>query len=367
MKLKQKSIGRGVLFALALAVATASPVRADSFVASSSGEGKGIPYERVKILDIKGDDLLYRTSTGQENSRPLAQVSQITVDGEQAFNDAEIAYLAGDFAKATDGYQRTVRATTKDWLKDRAAQRLVESAAKTGRFDAAVSGYVALVARSPELAARSKPALPEGKSTFLDSAAKEVESAAGDAKLKDQQKVMLLGFLLELHRARGDNRAAGETAERLLKLSAADASNPAAAAALADLKINLASLALDEKNYQKALTEIEQNRAIFNEPAQQAAALYALAEAKSGLAGDTTDEKVLRDLALAYMRVVAFGKDQPNNANVARSLAKTAAILEKLKQPAQARDLYQQVASAYPNSPVAGDAKAAVERLKAAQ
>jgi hypothetical protein len=111
------------------------------------------------------------------------------------------------------------------------------------------------------------------------------------------------------------------------------------------------------------LNEIEQNRAIFNEPAQQAAALYIIAEAKSGLAGDSTDEKALKDLALAYMRVVAFGKDQPNNPNVARSLARTAAILEKLKQPEQARDLYQQVATAYPNSPVANDAKAAAQRL----
>jgi TolA-binding protein len=361
MTFKRQSIG-GLMLGLALAAGTA---RADSFTASTSGEGRGISYDRVKILDIKGGELLFRTANGQDSSRPLAQVGQITVEGEQAFNDAEVAYLAGDFAKAADGYQRTVRATTKDFLKDRAAQRLVDAAGKTGRFDAAVTGYIALVGRSPELAATSKPALPAGKSTFLDSAVKEVEAAANDGKLKDPQKVMLLSFALELHRARGDNKAAGEAAERLLKLSAADASNPAAAAALADLKINLANLALDEKNYQKAMNEIEQNRAIFNDPAQQASALYALAEAKAGLAGDQTDERALKDLALAYMRVVAFSKDQPNNPAVPQSLAKTAAILEKLKQPAQARDLYQQVATAYPASPVAGDAMAAVQRLGA--
>lgn len=341
-----------------------SSVRADAFVASSSAEGKGVPYNNVKIMGIDGGNLAFRTAAGQDSTRPLAQVSQLTIDGETAFNDAEAAYVADDFAKAAEGYQKTVRATSKDWIKDRSAQRLVESAGKAGKFDAAVTGYVALVSRSPELAATSKPQLPEGKSTFLDSAAKEVDAASNDGKLKPEQRAMLLSFLLELHRARGDNAAAGAAAERLLKVAGNDANNPAAAAALADMKLNLAKLALDGKNYQKAASDIEQNRAIFNDPAQQAQALFVLAEARAGLAAGKTDEETLKGIALAYMRVVTFGKDQPSSAaNVALSLSKTAAVLEQLKQPKQARDLYQQVATAYPNSPVAADAKAAAERL----
>lgn len=350
-----------VVVALALSAATAA--WADTLVISSSGQGKGIPNNNVKILGIEGDQIKFRTANGNDTSRPLSQVTQITLDDEPAFNEAEVAYLAGDFAKAAEGYQKTVRATSKEWLKDRSAQRLVESAGKTGRFDAAVTGFVALVARSPELAVASKPIIPPGKSTFLDSAVKEVEGALNDSKLKDDQKVILLSFELELHRARQDNKAAGETAERLLKLSAGDASNPAAAAALADLKINLAHLALDEKNYAKALAEIEQNRAIFTEPSQQVEALYCLAQAKEGQAGGKGDEKTLKDLALAYMRVVALGKEQSGAPRVAESLVRTAALLEQLKNPAQARDLYQSVATAYPNSSVAADAKAAVDRL----
>jgi TolA-binding protein len=347
---------------VALALSAVPAAWADSLVVKSTAEGKGITYNKVKVLGIEGESLMYRTSSGNDASRPLSQVSQITLDDEPAFNDAEVAYLAGDFSKAADGYQKTVRATSKEWLKDRSAQRLVEAAGKAGRFDAAVTGYVTLVARSPELATASKPAIPEGKSTFLDTAVKEVEAAMNDGKLKDEQKVLLLSFALELHRARGDNKAAGETAERLLKLSANDASNPAAAAALADLKINLAMLALDEKNYAKALTEIEQNRAIFTEPSQQVEALYIIARAKDGQAAGKADEKTLKDLSLAYMRVVAHGKDV-GSVRVPESLAKTAGFLEQLKQPAQARELYQQVATAYPKSPVAAEAKAAVERL----
>jgi tetratricopeptide (TPR) repeat protein len=369
MSIRSISPNRSLVVAIAaVLVIGGSVVRADSFVASSSGEGKGIPYNNVKIVGIEGDALAFRTAAGQDSTRPLAQVQQITIDGETAFNDAESAYLAGDFAKAVEGYQKTVRATSKDWIKDRSAQRLVEAAGKVGRFDAAVTGYVALVSRSPELAASSKPQLPEGKSTFLDSAAKEVETASNDGKLKPEQRAMLLSFLLELHRARGDNAAAGAAAERLLKVAGNDASNPAAAAALADMKLNLARLALDSKNYQKALTDIEQNRAIFTDPAQQVQALFVLAEAKAGLAGDKTDKNTLHDIALAYMRVVTFGKDQPAaQEQVATSLSRTAAILEQLKQPKQARDLYQQVATAYPDSPLAADAKAAMDRLAGAK
>lgn len=337
---------------------TSTVTKADSFVANN------IPYNNVKISGIQDGELAFRTASGQDSTRPLEQITQITIDGEAAFNDAEAAYIAGDFAKAADGYQKTVRATNKDWMKDRSAQRLVDAAGKAGRFDAAVTGYVALVSRSPELAASSKPQLPEGKSTFLDSAAKEVETASNDSKLKNDQRAMLLSFLLEIHRARGDGAAAGNVAERLLRVAGNDASNPAAAAALADLRLNLAKVALDAKNYQKAMTDIEQNRALFTDPAQQVQALFCLAEAKAGLAADKTDEKTLNDIALSYMRVVTFGKDQPNAANqVAVSLNKTAAILEALKQPQQAREMYQQVASNYPNSPVASDAKAAAERL----
>jgi hypothetical protein len=369
MSIRSFSPNRSLVVAIAaVLVIGGSVVRADSFVASSSGEGKGIPYNNVKIVGIEGDALAFRTAAGQDSTRPLAQVQQITIDGETAFNEAEAAYLAGEFAKAVEGYQKTVRATSKDWIKDRSAQRLVEAAGKVGRFDAAVTGYVALVSRSPELAASSKPQLPEGKSTFLDSAAKEVETASNDGKLKPEQRAMLLSFLLELHRARGDNAAAGAAAERLLKVAGNDASNPAAAAALADMKLNLARLALDSKNYQKALADIEQNRAIFTDPAQQVQALFVLAEAKAGLAGDKTDKNTLNDMALAYMRVVTFGKDQPTaQEQVATSLSRTAAILEQLKQPKQARDLYQQVATAYPNSPLAADAKAAMDRLAGAK
>jgi tetratricopeptide (TPR) repeat protein len=285
------------------------------------------------------------------------------LDDEPAFNEAEAAFVANDFAKAVDGYQRTVKLTTKDWVKDRAAQRLVVAADKAGRFDAAVTGYIALVARSPQLAASNKPKLVQNDPKALSAAVKEVETAENDPTLKNNQKVMLLSFLLELHRATGDTKAASEVAEQLLNLNAGDPSNPAAAMALADLKINLAHLAIDEKQYDKALADIEQNRGLFNDPAQQVAALYCIAEAKNGLAADKTDEKTLNDVALSYMRVATFGKDLAGAPHVADSLIKTAAVLERLKRPAEAQDLYEQVAAAYPKTPAGDAAQAAVQRL----
>jgi TolA-binding protein len=358
--IRRRSIFGGLLLGLALAAGSA---RGDSFVASSTGEGSGVPYTKVKVTGIKGDLLQYRTATGNDSTKSLSQVIQITLDDEPAFNEAEAAFVAEDFAKAADSYQRTVKLTTRDWVKDRAAQRLVVAAGKAGQFEAAVTGYVVLVARSPELAVNNKPTITKSDTKALGPAIKEVESAEKDPSLKNNQRVMLLSFLLELHRAAGDTKAAGDVAEQLLRLNAGDPSNPAAAMALADLKINLAHLAIDEKQYAKALETIDQNRGLFNDPSQQAQALYCIAQAKMGLAADSTDEKTLNDVALSFMRVVTVAKGLPGAPHVAESLMQTATLLERLKHPAEALDLYEQVAKTYPDSPTAKPAQAAADRL----
>ncbi|HLL88567.1 MAG TPA: hypothetical protein VK324_04635 [Tepidisphaeraceae bacterium] len=357
------------LLSASLALSPAAAAVADSLVISSSGGGGGLTINNAKILGVDGDNLVFQTSGGNKTGRPFEQIAKITVDGEPALNDAEAAFEAGDMDKAADAYTKAIRGTGKDWIKDRSAQRLIEAANKTGRFDAAVTGYATLVTRNPALAAANRPALAEGlKPEQLDAAVKEVDTAFGAGRLSGEQQSALLSFQLELHRVRKDAKAAGETAERLLKLSGNNPDDPTAARAMADLKLNMAMVALDERNYDKALAEVEKYKQFFLDPAQQAQALWVIAEAKAAQAdaAGKTDKQTLQDLALNYMRVAANFRDVPGAPHVAASLVKAAALLEKMKEPKDATELYDQVARAYAGQPAGLEAKAAADRLRSA-
>jgi TolA-binding protein len=207
-----------------------------------------------------------------------------------------------------------------------------------------------------------------------------VKKGLGNSKLNESQKEALNAFLLEIQLAKGDTKAAGETAAKVggagagagtaagagagLGAAAGGADNTVAAAARATGKIASNKLALSEKKYDKVLKDLEESRELFVEPADQAEVLFMLAEARSGLAGD--DEQKLKDAALEYMRVVAHFKDAQDAPHVAESLFKTAQILEKLKDAKTAQDTYQQVATQYPNSAVAAQAKENAERIQKA-
>ena len=339
--------------------------RADTIWVSSGGSP--LPIEDVKIARVVGDRIFFMTAQGTETSRELGQVSRMKIDDEPVFTAAEDAFAAGDFDKATDGYQKAMKGSAKEWLKDWATLRLIESANKAGRFDAAASGYIALVQKDPNLAARQKPQMPDAGSTYLETAAEDANKALQNSRLSEQQQLALLNFLLEIHRTRNDTAAAGQVAEQMAKLgggAGAGGEAQAPVGAVADMKLGLAKVALDNKEYDKALKEIEDNRAIFTDPKQQADALYVIAEAKNGLLGSSDDPEALKDVALAYMRVVAHFKDQPNAPHVAESLFKTAQVMERLKDERSAVALYQQLANEYAESPLATKAKEQVERLR---
>jgi TolA-binding protein len=127
-------------------------------------------------------------------------------------------------------------------------------------------------------------------------------------------------------------------------------------------------MALDNKQYQKAIDEVQANKQLFADERTQADALLVLADARYGLAQQkNNDPQLLQDAGLAYMRVVAHFKDHPDRPHVATALLRTAEIHEKLNQKDAALQLYQQVASQFNDDPAAGPkAKASAERLKGA-
>jgi len=318
---------------------------------------------KAKITSIDDSTAFWRNESGRESSRPIEQIVRIAVDDEPTLTAGEEAFAAGKFDVATDNYLKAIKSTKKDWVKDWTAKRLITAADKAGRFDAAVVAYIAAVLRNPAKAP-AKPAMPDAKSTYLATAVADVQQALSGQRLNAEQRQALQSFLLDLHRARGDQKALGETMQQMVKTGAAASSDPTAAGALARLKLDVARVALDGKQYKKALDEIQANRNAFVQPADQAKALFYLAQAQEGLAGE--DAAQLQDAALAYMRVVAHCKDAPGKPHVVESLMKTADILERTKNGPAAMDLYQQIATQHPDDPAAAKASENYNRLKEA-
>ena len=347
----------GCLAGLALAFATTQAARADTVWLRSGTAANALERPNVKVEKIEDGLLFFRSSQSDRvTERPLEEVIRIQADGEALFNTAEEAFAAGEWDKAASSYQRASASSTKQWVKDRAALRMVSAAEKSGKFSTAVAGWLALLSRDPALAAKYKPQIPAGaKPGSLDAAVTEVERALADTRLPAEPRQTLMAYQMELARANGDVKKAQSIGTKMTTSAAAGGgANP-------QLSLQLAYLALDQKQYEQALKEIDNAAAALTDPEQQTEALYCIAEARTALA---KDDGALKDAALAYMRVVARAKSaRVNSARVAPSLLKTAAIQEKLGAAKEALLLYQQVAEEFKGTDAGTRAAEAADRL----
>jgi TolA-binding protein len=190
-----------------------------------------------------------------------------------------------------------------------------------------------------------------------------------------EAKRTLYPYLIELYTKMGDTQKASAALGELKALAPAqntsaipgigtpepdNSANAAMAkAAEADIALTNATNSLASHDYAKVISNINDHSASFVDPDRQAKALYLLAEAKAATA---TTPEAWEEAALAYMRVVAHFKSQPNGP-AADALYKTGTIEEKLNKPGEAKLIYNQVINEYKNSKAAEDAKAAVARL----
>ncbi len=353
------------LAAVLMAVSVfAGAARADSLWVSSAKPGEArtnaLEIATVRIVRIDDQAAIFSNLAGRESSRPVEQVVRIAIDDEPALNAAEEAFVDAKWEPSVNGYVKTIQSTRRDWLKVWVAGRLLTAAEKAGRFDAAATAFVTAVLGTSK-AAPAKPGMPDAKSSYLATAVQEVETALANAKLSPDQRQALLSFLLDLHRTRDDQKAMAEVLEQMVKAGAVAANDPAAAGALARMKLDVAAIAIDDRQYKKAIDAINGSRGIFVDQKDQAKALFLLAQATEGLAGE--DPPALHDAALAYMRVVAHCKDAPGQPHVVESLMKTAAILERTKHNQAALELYQQIAAQFPQDPAAPAAREHAQRL----
>lgn len=377
---------RPVLHATVLAAAVLLPAlwaRADTIYVRSghSAKAAAVAFKgRVDKIAKTGDvDELYWISeeSGRSIHRPLQQVARIEVDGDPVFNAAEQAFAQGDLKSASDNYRRAMAAATSDWEKHRCDVRLLSISSKIGDFSGAVAGFVQMAAKDPAAAQQQRPNVDQAKPDQVTAAISAVNSGLTNASPRTQQ--VLLPFLADLYNKKGDSAGASKALAEYQKLQPPGARNaqamdnsstgaPSAAAtaakqAEADLALNEATAAMNAHQYSKVISAINSHADAFIDPDRQEKALYMLAQAKEASA---STPQALEDAALAYMRVVAHFKSQPNSP-AAESLFKTGAIEEKLSKPRQAILVYTQVVNEYKGSPAALQAQAAIDRIRSKQ
>jgi hypothetical protein len=357
-------------FAIAVVcLAGANPTWADS-VWVGSEKSSPIETSGVKITSVDGDKLSYTLESGTTKEvpmsppaggEPVSYVHQISVDGETSFNAAEQAYADRKADAALAGYQAAL-SSSKDWIKSRAAVRVIGLAKTRDRFDLEETAFVQLVKFDPADAALNRPGKPTATTPGIDTALSTINAGLGQSTLSATQKSSLLQQALEIYRAKGDTADVSAT---LAKLSDLGANSPSDQALL---KVSEAAVACDAKQYDKAIATIQQNKALFNEPDVQIDALFVLAQAEDGKAGKGAAADKQKEIALDYLRVATFGGNGalPDKPHVAESLFRAAQIEESLNDPKAALALYQQISDDHTlaKSPVAAAAKAATDRLK---
>ena len=368
---------RSIAFAAILCLAM--PAVADTIWVGASA-AKALKRDNMKIEGMTAEGLTFRSASADRAAepKPLKEIARIQVDSEPALTAAEVAYSTEKWDDAVRGYQKVLTTSRTDWVKYFATQRLVVAAEKSGKFAAAAGAYAALVQRDPKAAAEAKPEIPSGAKPELPGAINAVKAALGDGKLKAAQKDALQAFLAELYIANGQLKDAEAIGNKTATTAApapavtrggddeppAPPAPPAANRGQVDLKLQLAVAAIKQKKYQEAIDSIDSVAASLTEPQQQAEALFSLAEAKAGLAGD--DPAKLKDAALAYMRVVAHFKSQPDAPHVSESLLKAGGVLEQAKMLPDALAAYQAVETDYKETPHAKEAAAGAARVRKA-
>ena len=368
-----------LLIAAGVVLLPALTCLADS-ITIKSGTGsvarKGITINKIR-KDGEKEVLDFMTENGSPSFKDLDSIITIEADNETLFNQAEVEFDKGNLDAANADYRKAISNTTKEWVKQRANERVLAISAKTGDFMGAVSGFVELARKDPVAASAHKPAVANAKPGQLAPAIAAVARGLGGATTAT--KLVLNPFLAELYNANGDPTKAKGILDESAKLQPANANpgNPMAgvgnstASAEAknvqsDVAITTAGNALADGKFVDAIAAINASKSSFIDPEKQAKALFIIAQAKEGMATAANTPDAWSDAALAYMRVVANFKAQPN-APVADALYKTGVIEEKLQKVAEAETLYKQVIGEFKDSKAAQDAQAALARIKAAR
>ena len=137
----------------------------------------------VRITGLKAGRILYQLPSGQQVERPIEQVTYLQIAGWDAFNDAEKQQREGGFRQAEVSYEKLLAKPQEKAGEglDRALLvrcRLIRVYDVDGRFDQAVTTFLVVLDKMPEVADTLRPSnVPAAASTFMPAALAAVNAA----------------------------------------------------------------------------------------------------------------------------------------------------------------------------------------------
>ncbi|MGA2499080.1 MAG: hypothetical protein ABSH20_15165 [Tepidisphaeraceae bacterium] len=345
-------------------IAMAAGVFVPAFGVADTLVIKGIEYKDCRVVGIEGDVIVFDFRGGSPK-KPITDVTKIIIDNEPAFNNAEALFAQKQWDKATDEYEKAVRGTTKQWIKDWCSVRLLEAAKMGGRFDVVVRNYIAVAVKTPETASGIALTMPKADSAYLPEAIKAAQAACDAASANPKAQEVLGKLLVNLYTAKGDAKGAELATQRLAEFSArANPNSPETLALLMKVKLARINTDLAAGKFDEVIKGIDAEAARILDPADQLNMLWAMAEARKGKLGSGGAKDDWKEIAIAYMRVVANGR--ASDPKVIDSLLKVAEIhATKLDdKPAAQAILKRMIDEDYKGMDAAKDAQALLDGIK---
>lgn len=173
---------------------------------------KSLP--RIKIVDMDGARIAYRTPAGGLKHVHITQVSRITVDtvGTLAqLNEAERLVAMGNYSRSITYYERALRVASDHW-RILVMARLIQAADRADRIDIVSKQFVSLLSNEftgPALAAALLPeTAPRRRSRGIDRARRQIDSVIDDMASQSAR------VLLEMLRFHIEKRSGGSAADQ---------------------------------------------------------------------------------------------------------------------------------------------------------
>ena len=241
---------RGVISSFGFLVAAAYPVCGDVVKLFDKPA-----FEDVQVSGFRDGRLLFRGVSGQVLRKPYEHVEWIELADRPRLSDAE-SHRATDRGRAVNMYERALRESDSDGLRDFIRMRLCQSADEAGLFDRSVGLYLDML-RERIAIGPLRPTHPGRAGSTRNAAALDLlQQALRDRSLFDEwprlqrmrlDLLLIDGRALATESADGDAAAASRTATQRRRMFARRSSSDAGSAQVMSdsLVFNVARRALD--------------------------------------------------------------------------------------------------------------------------
>lgn len=143
-----------LLFACVAMIFFAPQVRAaDVVILRNSKPGQPPVQRQGEIVDLAGNQLMFRGPSGQVETIPLEQITDWRTAWSATKEQADALYLEKKYAEAATAYLRAREEEQRVWARRQIMIRLIECHAATGNSAAAAEEFLILVSSDPETTA----------------------------------------------------------------------------------------------------------------------------------------------------------------------------------------------------------------------